>query len=253
MEGRQVSGNDLKRAVESEDFNVEKGQTYSKDKENIGNLKYGEIDSVIFSPPYADTFNEKKHTNSGMAKRDESMQQFVGGYGKGEGNVGNLPHGNIDAVITSPPFASSLAGSSSDDLTRFKHGSAGKDYTENKDDRQQVGNLDSQNYLQAMAQIYQQCHFVLKEGGLMVLHTKNFTRKGELVRLDEDTRKLCEFVGFKKIEHVKVRLAGQSFWIRNSKKKFFQKNPHKIMGAPAADFEDLQIFQKGGKLNGFID
>ena len=85
---------------------------------------------------------------------------------------------------------------------------------------------------------------IREKSGLLIIHTKNFTRKGVQVRLDEDTRKLCELVGFKKIEHVYVKLAGYSFWIRNARKKWFQKNPGKVSGDPFSYMEDVQVFVK---------
>jgi DNA modification methylase len=47
---------------------------------------------------------------------------------------------NFDSIIFSPPFADTLAGSSKDDLKKYKHGSAGKDYGD-RDDKNQIGNL----------------------------------------------------------------------------------------------------------------
>jgi len=49
-----------------------------------------EVDSIITSPPYEATFNVKKHTLSGIAKRDPNFRVEVGGYGKSDANLGNL-------------------------------------------------------------------------------------------------------------------------------------------------------------------
>ncbi len=46
----------------------------------------------------------------------------------------------IDSIIFSPPFANVLAGSAKDNMKKFKHGSAGKDYGD-KNDPNQIGNL----------------------------------------------------------------------------------------------------------------
>jgi len=62
----------------------------SNSKENIATLKHGEIDAIITSPPYEATFNVKKHTLSGIAKRDPNFRVEVGGYGKSDANLGNL-------------------------------------------------------------------------------------------------------------------------------------------------------------------
>lgn len=83
---------------------------YSQDPNNIGNLPPGSVDTVITSPPYESTFNVKQHTLSGIARRDPNFRREVGGYGKGEANIGNLRRNEqgVDAVITSPPFESSV-------------------------------------------------------------------------------------------------------------------------------------------------
>ena len=150
------------------------------------------------------------------------------------------------AIITSPPFETTEPFQDKGFNLRGRGGSKflEKTYTENKGNAVQLATLKGKNYLTEMLKIYQQCFVVLRNEGLMVLHTKNFVRAGIQVRLDDDTRKLCEFAGFKKIEHVKVKLAGYSFWIRNARKKFYQKNPNKMAGDPHAYCEDLQVFRK---------
>lgn len=95
----------------------------AENKENIGFLT---CDSVLFSPPYASSFKynaqdkekrirrlievEKKNVESGKkwsVSSKEAIERQVdrqdGGYGSGDGNIGNLPY--LDAVITSPPYS----------------------------------------------------------------------------------------------------------------------------------------------------
>ncbi|KKL73765.1 hypothetical protein LCGC14_2071640, partial [marine sediment metagenome] len=47
-----------------------------------------------------------------------------------------------------------------------------------------------------MLQCYREFYKVLKEGGTMVLVVKNFIREKAVVRLDIDTIRLAEAVGF---------------------------------------------------------
>jgi len=83
----------------------------SENPENIGNLKHGEVDTVITSPPYVN--GTKGPSRSPLWERlskDPTSNRYgrkthptIGeGYGKSKNNIGNLP---IDAVITSPPYA----------------------------------------------------------------------------------------------------------------------------------------------------
>lgn len=104
------------------------------------------------------------------------------------------------------------------------------------DARQLEGLFDSETYLAAMLQVYQQCHAVLKSQGLMILVTKNFIRDQKEVRLDSDTIKLCEQAGFTFLERHYRKLPAQSFW-----RTIYQK---KYPDAPVLDKEDVLILRK---------
>lgn len=103
------------------------GSGYSESGENIGNLPVGDIDAVITSPPYADT---RKHDR--RAKKEEALNKMADklseksgnhhtpgrmkriksdyeGYGNSKDNIGNLAHGEISVIITSPPYDESLS------------------------------------------------------------------------------------------------------------------------------------------------
>ena len=71
-----------------------------------------------------------------------------------------------------------------------------------------------------MLQVYQSCFHVLKDGGLLILVTKNFIRNQKEVRLDTDTIKLCEQAGFKFLERHYRKLPAQSFWRIIYKQKY---------------------------------
>ncbi|GAI13443.1 unnamed protein product, partial [marine sediment metagenome] len=84
-----------------------------------------------------------------------------------------------------------------------------------------IGNLKGDTYLQAMLQVYRSCFAVLRDGGLMILVVKNFIRNKQVVRLDEDTIKLCEQAGFSFLERHYRKLTSQSFW----RTIYHQKHP----------------------------
>ena len=78
-------------------------------KENIGNLPLGSIDVIITSPPYAESLSRAAQYNPDKAST-ERINQEKGGtiprpYSDNPNNIGNLLLGNIDAIITSPPYA----------------------------------------------------------------------------------------------------------------------------------------------------
>ncbi len=104
---------------------------YSDNPENVGNLPHGDIDVVITSPPYAESVN----ASNDPARRAERMleagldpETIIGGkarcgevnwkYGESKEQIGNLPHGEISIIITSPPYADSRKQPSKIDVER---------------------------------------------------------------------------------------------------------------------------------------
>jgi len=92
---------------------------YSDNPSNIGNLEMGKVDAVLTSPPYAQQVKgsevdqqkeakalvEKCKNYSATPGRLASHVRMRSGYSESPDNIGNLPPGNVDAVITSPPYA----------------------------------------------------------------------------------------------------------------------------------------------------
>jgi DNA modification methylase len=80
--------------------------------ENIEKLKLGNVDAVITSPPYAETLSHGggPDTKQDLIQGGKSLQAIKQGYGKAEGQIETLRTGNVDAVITSPPYADIAAG-----------------------------------------------------------------------------------------------------------------------------------------------
>jgi len=247
------------------------------DPENLGNLKYGNIDTVVTSPPYAksmsarnpiSTWSEKakrkwwdnyKSQGGGMGfeafiEYQESMQYS---YSSDSENLGNLEYGDIDAVVMSPPYENSrpfhdvefmkgivheqniksklgeTKGHTRSDEAELRYLEKIEDVTLEKDN---IGNLKGETYLDAMLRVYHESYKVLKPFGKMVLVTKNFIRDKKVVRLDIDTIKLCESVGFKLIDQLYFELPTKSFW----KHIYHRKYPD----VPEVLYEDVIVFKK---------
>jgi DNA modification methylase len=84
---------------------------YSENPDNIGNLPYGAIDKIVTSPPYAEnpgtpSLGSVNKDNWGKEGKDiVARRGLERGYSKDTPNqIGNLPYGEIDKIITSPPF-----------------------------------------------------------------------------------------------------------------------------------------------------
>ncbi len=221
------------------------------------------VDSIISSPPYAqeviggpggiDWTKGTRGKAEGNKPRDRSKEPAFGklagmgkdwGYSVDPSNIGNLPYGKIDQIITSPPYASEQVDNRKTlNDTHLSHKGFGCAFRENYDKNSianlkygSIGNMYNDSYLSAMLQVYQQCFAVLKAGGIMCLVTKNYIRNKQIIRLDEDTIKLCETAGFTFKERHQRKLTSQSFW----RTIYAQKYPD----APAIEHEDILVFSK---------
>ncbi len=207
-----------------------------RDQRNIGNLGHGKIDKVVLSPPYARTVSPF----TGGAPMPEDKGTHIGcrnirtGYGKGKENIGNLPLGKVDKVITSPPYE--------DQMGRFKRKDKSqvmkdkKLYTYPDECEKTIGTLKGKTYLEAMFLVYLQCFEVLKPGGLMVLITKDFIKNYKRVHLGMDTIRLCVEVGFEHAGTYHRKITNPSFW-RND---YYKKHPE----VEKIDCEDILCFRK---------
>jgi len=177
---------------------------YTEDlnKENIGNLPLGNVDAVITSPPYAETISKHAGGAGGIARKKE----FVCGislrearqYSENEQNIGNLPLGNIDTVITSQKSSDEEYEALARSL--MKNGKP--------------------TYLSEMLKVYRQMFKVLKPNGLAIIVIKPFIRNKKVIDLPYHTWLLMEKVGFKLEKLYKLRLKQQSFWRILYYKKF---------------------------------
>lgn len=203
----------------------------------------------------------------------DSMQVF-GGKGKVEVLKGDARElSNIlekcSDIVTSPPYghASYKNNSEPNDWKKERGYNSGV-ITNSKlepvsysTDPENLGNQKGKTYLGEMKKVYNECFKVLNPGGKMVLITKNFVRKGVQIRLDLDTIRLCEEVGFRFVERWKRKLTGLSFWQINYLQKWFKKQDIEMTGntvefawkwnkehldnpVPPALHEDILVFIK---------
>ncbi len=218
------------------------GKVVQGDSRVLSKVLINDYDSIIFSQPYANEnkgmgLNKRKQEGK-LTKDDIRMGNCVNTISEDKNNIDNIKnYGCVDTIITSPPFA--------DQEWIKKHAPrkhTSELYSENKNDKKQLGNLKGKTYLSEMLKIYFECYKVLKPNGYLVLVTKNFVRKGERVRLDLDTIKLCEQAGFKIFARHYRKINNPSFWITNAIQKFEKKFPGKPHPYPLT--EDVLVFKK---------
>lgn len=215
---------------------LEKHQTFTPkgkvfficgDARKLSEILNEKIAAIITSPPYAESIS--KHAGGPVkVKRVGVSTKTARAYSCNEKNIGNLPLGNIDAIITSPPYEAGLEGTS----RHTKGGIASRDrklaqtgtyFTLTEDTKKgvpisyspnpnNIGNLRGETYIEAMLKVYRECWKVLKPGGKIIVIIKPFIRNKKVIDLPYHTYFLLEKVGFKTIEVFKYRLKRPSFW-----------------------------------------
>jgi hypothetical protein len=217
-------------------------------EQNISNLPFGQVDSIITSPPYSNIATAKEgaispHMQglisklSGIPVKEfahnvEKLKEAVKiaqskipfKYSDSPNNIGNLPLGDIDCCITSPPYEGSLEGTTrhtrggiaSRDPTLARTGSYATVMSfgvpVGSPNKSNIGNMKRETYLQAMFRVYGEMWKVLKPGGHAIVVVKPFVRNKEVVDLPWHTWLLMQRVGFQLAKLYKLRLKQESFW-----------------------------------------
>jgi tRNA G10 N-methylase Trm11 len=198
------------------------------------------VDKIVTSPPYTNRMDGGiRGSRAGMTPyTDESPDTWF--TQRDQRNIGNLPYGNIDSIITSPPYEHQIHGGTTLKSLSDNPSEVGQlmleGYSKAEDN---IGNLKSQSYLEAMLAVYRECYKVLKPEGLMILVTKDYIRNKKRVDLAGDTIKLCEEAGFRFVERHYRMLPSQSFWRRLYRQKFPEVEEIK--------HEDILVLTNGDK------
>lgn len=238
----------------------------------------GQASSVVSSPPYADITNtgEYRDPEKTIAREERHLARhpelkgkrppFLP-YGTTPGQLGAMPAGDVNAVVSSPPYdGKPLEGGTKgrregNVLTKWC-----QDNGRNPDaaSRKQlyevygeaVGNLGNEQgdtFWEAARQIVQQCHAILKPGGVSVWVVKNFVRNKQIVPFSDQWRMLCESQGFVMVQWIGASLVhetrqpdlfGGEAVKRKKRMSFFRrlheaKAPHLAIG-----HEDVLILRK---------
>ncbi|GAI94442.1 unnamed protein product, partial [marine sediment metagenome] len=186
--------------------------------------------------------DQEKRFGDFIGESQKTIRQYSGD----PRNLGNLPHGSVDAVITSPPYEGSLEGTSRhtkggiasrdkklaqtgtyadvvitsppyEDALGKHHATSKlqkikRDWGEYSTDEQNIGNLKKETYLEAMLKVYHEMFKVLKPNGKAIIVIKPFIRNKKVVDLPYHTWLLLKKAGFKLTKLLKLRLKTESFW-----------------------------------------
>jgi DNA modification methylase len=186
---------------------------------------------------------------TGLNKDDKGLKLGCkwNGYSTNPTNIDNLHLGNIDTVITSPPYEMQHQGGQ--DAPKVRHGCVKEKYPSKNNianlplgeistiitsppyaecpgsvqsngqianlplgEKGNIGNLKRETYLDAMYKVYIEMFKVLKPNGLAIIIVKPFIRNKKVVDLPWYTWLLMAKVGFTLEKLYKLRLRTASFW-----------------------------------------
>jgi DNA modification methylase len=246
-------------------------QDYGSSEGQLGSLKEGDFDLICSSPPYAETSTDKPMT-------DEERQKFIEGQRKSHpgrsdkalikmthkwtgypdslGQLGKMPEGSFDAVVSSPPYSDIRqdGGSSRNGYKGLTNYSGEpRNYWPTQRDQGNLGNVPPDTFWSASRIILEQCYKLLKPGGHAIWVTKSYCKKGAIVDFPGRWKTLCESVGFKLVCRHKamlvksfgkqITITGEDEEISVERKSFFRRLAES-KGAPRIDYEEVLCFEK---------
>jgi DNA modification methylase len=208
------------------------------------------IDAVITSPPYEQILSHERHAtpNTGRTERLQAEKRLWTYPPGSDGNIGNLPLGPVDAIITSPPYSEGIGHDPGDNASNeyawrlelqkrytrqmVSEGNIAKlrlgdpaDLEGGGDFIQLYRRLLTKNgkptYLSEMLLVYREMREVLRKEGRAIVIVKPFAKNRKIIDLPYLTYLLMSRVGFTLEALYKLRLEQQSFW----KVLYYRKNP----------------------------
>ena len=247
-------------------------QLVQGDSRNLAQILQ-QADAVVCSPPYIETQivgcdciapdKRKAFSKTGewpkgglnVGARGEADKN----YGSTPGQVGRLKAGSVEAILTSPPHAGTRQDGTIKDgggFSSYSDGPTTKWHTERNPAN--IGNLgdetnvNRETYWQAVATIYEQCHQILKPGGVMVCVVKSYVKNKAIVPLPDDTLKLLEHIGFQPVERIHAMLTktekspclfGGELEKTTKRVSFFRRLAE-AKGSPKIDWEEVLFVRK---------
>lgn len=252
----------------AESASQDTGQRYGESEGQLARMAHGSVDAVVSSPPFTHGYsggggiNVKGYGPDGADKVGSRTYQGTGGE-RSDGNLETLTLGEVDAVVSSPPYEGSLA---QDTRLRgeLKAGMAAK-YGRSYSDKSlrvadygssegQLGADVGETFWFAAKQIVEEAYAVLRPGGVAVWVVKAFVRDRKLVDFPGDWRRLCEHVGFEPFMEVRASLVHEEVHghlfdgevvKRTERKSFFRRLAEK-KGSPRIDWETVWFMRKPG-------
>lgn len=247
---------------------------YGDTEGQLSGMAVGNVDVVVGSPPYSETGvanakggNQIDHTRlsaliagkkdlAATAQRDATKQ-----YGQAPGQLGAMKSGDVEAVVSSPPYEAN-GNNEGHTYTRNFQYTGEHNYTGNRcsvtryDNPTSDGQLGAQTgetFWHAARDIVSECYAILKPGGWSAWVCKDFVRNKARVPFCDDWCNLLESQGFIVTTRVHAMLVketreadlfgGDDHVQKTERKSFFRRLAEK-KGSPRIDWEEVIFARK---------
>jgi len=246
---------------------------------NIQLCREGVLDAAITSPPYATiaagagglNHLPPKENGQQTGRAKGASQSADSRYGKEPGQIAGTAEGEVDAVLTSPPWEKNVEGHLAQgklaDPMKAKRGKGCSDEARarqiERDAKKtygttegQIGREERETYWQSMKMVYASVYRALKPGGVACIVVKDYVRDKKRVRLCDETLRLLCYLGFESVERIHAMLVTETSHVdlfdgqvtkKKERKSFFRRLAEKGMSADderRIDFEEVIVVRK---------
>jgi DNA methylase len=237
---------------------------YGNDPAQLGNMPIGALEAVVSSPPHCHGLG-KEHTYADHTKREHDSRRAIMRekgiadpyYGSDPAQLGNMPAGEVQAVVSSPPYEGSqqvdnrtTIPSALSSTWRKRFGSI-----TDGDAPEQLANSTGDTFWSAAAQIIAHVVALLRPGGVACFVVKSYVRDGQIVDFPGQWASLCASLGLTLLhEHhallvedhgTQGGLFGTDTQHTTHKKSFFRRLYEKGHPENAINYEVILCMQKG--------
>lgn len=194
-----------------------RGDQYGAAPGNLGAMKSGDLDAVVSSPPYEGNglgYDKNGLLEDGKEPYRRPYMTRGNDYGSTPGQLGSMPSGDLDGVISSPPYADIAQSGGYKGL--IAHGTGltqgNNFFSEYGDSPQNLGRMTPgeengstpNTFWEAARLIVAQCYAILKPGGVAAWVTKRYVKNNQMVEFSQQWARLCESVGFETTDWIKA-------------------------------------------------
>lgn len=117
-----------------------------------------------------------------------------------------------------------------------------------------AANAEKETFWTAARDIVQECHAILKPGGVAVWVTKDFVRNKARVPFSDDWARLCQACGLHLVRRARAMLVSETVvpdlfggeTVQRKERKSFFRRLQESKGSPRIDYEDVLFVRKAG-------